>query len=121
MHSYANWFIFWWMFQSKIFKFESSLGKVNEAYDSIASYKREVSNLFPRHQKALAKVKEHVECVEVQREQYKQVRYGRLISLCLMLICVCVCVRAHVCVHAYICTCACMYACICLEKAPISI
>ena len=46
---------------------------MNEAFDSIAEYKREVSNLVPRHQGALAAVKEHVQCVEMQREEYIKV------------------------------------------------
>lgn len=65
--------------QIKYKKYESTLGKMNEAFDTISEYKREVSDLVPRHQRALSIVKEHVETVEIQREQYIQVRYFKFV------------------------------------------
>ena len=51
-------------------RYEAGLAKMNEAFDSIASYRREVSTLVPQHQAAQSVVKEHVQFVEVQREEY---------------------------------------------------
>ena len=62
-------------FKANIVKHEAALEKINEAYTSITQYKREVSNLVPRHQEAQAAVKDHVNFVEIQREEYIQVQY----------------------------------------------
>lgn len=57
-------------YQAKMETYDAGLAKLNEAFESIASYRREVSNLVPKHQMAQAVVKEHVEFVEVHRGEY---------------------------------------------------
>ena len=59
--------------QTKYHRYNTSLTKVTDAFETITEYKREVSDLVPRHQKALDMVKEHVGFVEAQRGQYIQV------------------------------------------------
>ena len=54
-------------------KYEVVLARIAKAYESITEYKREVSELVPRHQAALERVKELVDNVETQREDYIQV------------------------------------------------
>ena len=54
-------------------KYDAGLAKMNAAFRTIAEYRREVSELVPRHQSALQVVKDHVEAVEVQRQDYIQV------------------------------------------------
>ncbi len=54
-------------------RYEAGLARVNEAFDSTSEYKREVSELAPQLQQALAIVQEHVDFVEVQREEYIKV------------------------------------------------
>ncbi|XP_062587861.1 dynein heavy chain domain-containing protein 1-like, partial [Saccostrea cucullata] len=55
-----------------ISKHEQTLGKVNEAFGSISEFKREVSELMPKHKAAMAEIKELVEQVEEQKLQYIQ-------------------------------------------------
>ena len=43
---------------------------MNEAFDSITGYKREVSDLVPKHRDAMAVVNDHVQCVEILRQDY---------------------------------------------------
>ena len=62
--------------QSKMERYEAALAKVNEAFNSITTYRREVSNLVPKHQGALSVVREHVQFVEVQREEYISVSWS---------------------------------------------
>lgn len=64
-------------FQAKMEKHEAGLAKMNVAFDSIASFRREVSDLVPKHRAALAEVKDHVDFVEIQREEYIKVGITR--------------------------------------------
>ena len=54
-------------------KFEEGLTRINEAFSSIASYRREVSELAPEQRQSQSLVTEHVQNVELQREDYIKV------------------------------------------------
>ena len=62
------------MFQDKIIKFNHGLAKMNAAFDSIADYKKEVSDLVPEKKTCITQVQEHIENVEKQRQDYILVR-----------------------------------------------
>ncbi len=55
-------------------KQEATLQKMNTAYTTVSNFRREVSALEQQHRAALEEVKQHVSNVDLQREQYKQVR-----------------------------------------------
>lgn len=59
--------------QEKATKYEKALGKINEAFGSIAEYRQEVSDLAPRHKTANDTVRSLVEDVEKQKQVYIQV------------------------------------------------
>ena len=46
---------------------------MNEAFGSISEFKREVSELMPKHKAAMAEIKELVQQVEEQKQQYIEV------------------------------------------------
>ncbi len=58
------------MLQANIQKYSGCLARVTEAFDTISAWKREVSDLGPRHARALSVVKEYVDSVEQQRLDY---------------------------------------------------
>ncbi|KAL8594105.1 hypothetical protein ACOMHN_000817 [Nucella lapillus] len=58
--------------QVKAVKYEQALGKINEAFGSISDFRREVSDLTPRHKAATETVHSLVECVEQQKQDYIQ-------------------------------------------------
>ncbi|XP_048242736.1 dynein heavy chain domain-containing protein 1-like [Haliotis rufescens] len=55
-----------------IVKYEKALGKIDEAFGSIAEYKREVSDLTPQHKLSMETIRELVEQVEQHKEEYIQ-------------------------------------------------
>ena len=59
--------------QAKAIKYEQALGKINEAFGSIAEFRREVSELTPKHKAATDSVHTLVEFVEQQKQDYIQV------------------------------------------------
>ena len=98
--------------QAKAIKYEQALGKINEAFGSIAEFRREVSELTPKHKAATDSVHTLVEFVEQQKQDYIQVVnhitvYYREHGLCGLLassvVCVCVCVCALTCMLAWMC------------------
>ena len=54
-------------------KFDSSLDKLNSVFSSINMYRREVSDLVPKHSHAVTRVNDHVSNVEEERQQYIEV------------------------------------------------
>ena len=56
--------------QAKGVKFEQALSKIDEAFDSIKEYKREVSDLMPRQKSANSEIKELVTQVEQHKQDY---------------------------------------------------
>ncbi|XP_025095393.1 dynein heavy chain domain-containing protein 1-like isoform X2 [Pomacea canaliculata] len=58
--------------KEKATKYEKALGKINEAFGSIAEYRQEVSDLAPRHKTANDTVRSLVEDVEKQKQVYIQ-------------------------------------------------
>ena len=54
-------------------KSDSALSRLNTAFSSINLYRREVSDLVPKHANAVSKVKNHVSTVEDERQQYIEV------------------------------------------------
>ena len=64
------------MFQENIVKHEQALSKVNEAYDSINEYKRQVSELTPKHKSAIDEIKQLVWEVEEHKQQYIEVYFS---------------------------------------------
>ncbi|XP_076466624.1 dynein heavy chain domain-containing protein 1-like isoform X2 [Babylonia areolata] len=58
--------------QAKAVKYEQALGKINEAFGSISDFRREVSDLTPRHKSATDNVHSLVEFVEQQKQDYIQ-------------------------------------------------
>ena len=46
---------------------------MNEAFDSIASFKKDMSDLIPKKNAAISAVQEHIENVEKQRQDYIRV------------------------------------------------
>ena len=56
--------------KAKGVKFEQALSKIDEAFDSIAEFKREVSELEPRQKAANAEIKELVTQVETYKQEY---------------------------------------------------
>ena len=60
-------------YQAKALKYEQALGKIDEAFDSISDYKREVSELTPKHKAATEHVRALVENVEAQKQDYIKV------------------------------------------------
>ena len=62
-------------FQGEIEKYSSCLARVTEAHNTINDWKRNISDLGPRHARALSVVQEFVDSVELQRLQYIQVYF----------------------------------------------
>ena len=50
--------LFFFIIQTTINKYEEALDKLNDAFDSISSYSREVQRLKPQHEQAM-KTAEH--------------------------------------------------------------
>ncbi|ESP00380.1 hypothetical protein LOTGIDRAFT_173233 [Lottia gigantea] len=53
-------------------KYEAALCKIDEAFGSIATYKKEVSCLAPKHKSSMDTIQDLVEKVESQKQQYIQ-------------------------------------------------
>ena len=56
--------------QAKGKKFEQALDKIDEAFDSIAEFRREVSDLMPQHRSANGTIRDLVTMVERYKQDY---------------------------------------------------
>ena len=66
--------------RDSIERYESGLGRMDEAFESIAAMKKEVTDLMPRKRNAQQQVNEHVQNVEKQRLEYIEVRFVKCSS-----------------------------------------
>ena len=66
--------------RDSIERYESGLGRMDEAFESIAAMKKEVTDLMPRKRNAQQQVNEHVQNVEKQRLEYIEVRLVKFSS-----------------------------------------
>ena len=60
-------------YQGKGVKFEQALAKINEAFDSIAEFKKEVSDLEPKQRSANSEIKDLKEIIEGHKQEYRVV------------------------------------------------
>ena len=75
--------------RDSIERYESGLGRMDEAFESIAAMKKEVTDLLPRKRTAQSQVNDHVQNVEKQRQEYIAVcaRAEQSVLSVLLLVC----------------------------------
>ena len=57
-------------------QYQQGLDRMDEAFESIAEFKKQVADLMPKKRKAIELVNDHVVNVESQRQQYIEVIRG---------------------------------------------